>query len=129
MIRIRTGQLRDAIAELSVHKEQTAELKERLLQIERDVSRQSYTEETVCRLKDLEGRMDEILQDIRSLEEGLADICRTVERTERDIVDTYEGEKRIYRKPVIGETRILLNSRLKEIAEIELQDGGNGVGK
>ena len=48
------------IAELSVHKEQTAELKERLLQTERDVSRQSYTEETVCRLKDLEGRMDEL---------------------------------------------------------------------
>lgn len=120
MIRIRTGQLKDVTAELSVHKEQAAELKERLLQTEEDISRQSYTEEAVCRLKDLEGRMDEILQDIWSLEEGLADICRTVERTERDIADTYEGEKRVYRKPVMGETQILLNRRLKEIAKIEL---------
>ena len=120
MIRIRTGQLRDATAELSVHKEQTAELKERLLQTERDVSRQSYTEETVCRLKGLLERLEEIRADCDAICNGLKELIGLAVGTEKRITQVYTQERPIPRIPETGISQIMIHDRLEDIAKIEL---------
>lgn len=88
--------------------------------MEREISRQSYTEETISRLKALETTLEELQQQITEMSDGLAEVCRITEKTEKNIVDMYEGEKRVWEPVMTGRIRIEFNRFLKENVKIEL---------
>ena len=95
VIRIRSEELKNISSELSGQARETARIRERLCDVEREISRQSYTEETISRLKALETTLEELQQQITEMSDGLAEVCRITEKTEKNIVDMYEGEKRV----------------------------------
>ena len=120
MIRIRSEELKNISSELSGQARETAQIRERLCDVEREISRQSYTEETISRLKALETTLEELQQQITEMSDGLAEVCRITEKTEKNIVDMYEGEKRVWEPVMTGRIRIEFNRFLKENVKIEL---------
>ena len=79
-----------------------------------EISRQSYTEETVCRLKGLLERLEEIRADCDAICIGLA------VGTEKRITQVYTQERPIPRIPETGISQIMIHDRLEDIAKIEL---------
>ena len=86
----------------------------------REISRQSYTEETVCRLKGLLESLEEIQADCDAICNGLKELIGLAVGTEKRITQVYTQERPIPRIPETGISQIMIHDRLEDIAKIEL---------
>ena len=118
MIKIEIGTMKTAVSELQGKRAILSNIKERMAKLAYMVSQQSYVEETICELKKLEKRMEEIEENLRDLQEALEEICILIEKTEE------QQKPQFTRFTIRYNQELLLNPHIQELAPIRLKNEG-----
>lgn len=127
MIKIEIGTMKTAVSELQRKRAILSNIKERMAKLAYMVSQQSYVEETICELRKLEKRMEEIEENMKDLQEALEEICILIEKTEEKVISCYgeEQQKSQFTKFIIRYNQeLLLNPHIQELAHIRLKNEG-----
>ena len=89
--------------------------------IKAEISRLSCTEEIAGRLSVVEEKFLCLNQSLKQMIDSLNSIVEIVAYTEKDLEETYQGEKVIFKQAGIGRYQIAINDNLERIARITLK--------
>lgn len=120
MIQIQIDRADKAAAEFSEYSNAAARICQQIHSLTEEISRQSYTEETVRRLKAVQTCMEEIQNACGAMGNGLRELLSFTVGAERRIAQVYSQERTIPRIPQTGVSTVMLYENLADIAKIEL---------